>query len=238
MNRPKVVVRAVASVDGRVMSAPCAAEEWLKFTHKPDAVLLDSSALPGGGDWEPWPLPPFDGDPQPLYQDFLLDAVVHRPEHQGWFTVVDSRGHERWAFKEDEGHWHLLVLVAHHTPPDYLAYLRHENIPYLVAGEDGLDFRLAVEKLSSLLHVTCVMSTAGGELGGALLRAGVVDDVNIEFSSNAKGGRETPLLFDSPASEPAESPTRLKLVSVQVQAEGRVWHRYQVLREERKPREL
>ena len=48
MNKPKVVVRAVASVDGRVMSAPCAGEEWLRFAHKPDAVLLDSSALPGG----------------------------------------------------------------------------------------------------------------------------------------------------------------------------------------------
>ncbi len=236
MNRPKVVVRAVASVDGRVVSAPCAGEQWLRFAHKPDAVLLDSSELPGGGDWEPWPLPPFDGDPQSLYQDFLPDAVVHRPAHQGWFTVVDSRGHERWAFKED-GHWHLLVLVAHHTPPDYLAYLRHENIPYLVAGQDGPDFSLAVEKLGSLLHVTCVMSTAAGELGGALLRAGVVDDVNIEFSSNVQGGRQTPLLFDSPASEPAETPTRLKLVSVQVQAEGRVWHRYQVPRGEGKPAE-
>jgi 2,5-diamino-6-(ribosylamino)-4(3H)-pyrimidinone 5'-phosphate reductase len=227
MNRPKVVVRAVASVDGRAISAPCAAEGWLRFTHKPEAVLLDGSELPGGDDWEPWPLPSFEGDPKPLYQDFLPDEVVQRPEHRGWFTVVDDRGRQRWAFKEGEGHWHLLVVAARHTPPEYLAYLRRENIPYLVAGEEDLDLRLAVEKLGSLLNVTCVLSTAAGELGGDLLHAGVIDDVNVEFSSIAKGGRGTALLFDSAD----ESPTRLKLVSVQIQTEGRVRHRYQVLRE-------
>ena len=231
MNRPKVVVRAVASVDGRAISAPSAGEEWLRFTHKPEAVLLDGSELPGGDDWEPWPLPPFEGDPQSLYQDFLPDAVVHHSEHRGWFTVVDNRGRQRWAFKEDEGHWHLLVVAARHTPPEYLAYLRRENIPYLMAGEEDLDLRLAVEKLGSLLNVTCILSTASGELGGDLLRAGVVDDVNVEFSSVVQGGRGTALLFDSPD----ESPTRLKLVSVQVQTEGRVWHRYQILREEKEP---
>ena len=227
MNKPNVVVHAVASADGRVISAPAAAEEWLRFTHKPEAVLLDRGVLEGG-DWEPWPLPPCEGDPQPLYQDFLPDAVVQRPEHRGWFTVVDSRGRVRWAFKEDEGHWHLLVVTARCTPPEYLAYLRRETIPYLVAGEEEVDFRLAVEKLAALLNVTCVMATAGGEFGGALLRAGVVDEINVEFSSTVKGGRGTPLLFDTPE----ECPTRLRLLSVQVQAEGRVWHRYQVVREE------
>ena len=231
MNRPKVVLRTVASLDGKVLSVPCAGEEWLKFTHKPDVILLDESEF-GGDDWEPPPLPPVDGDPQPLYQDFLPDKVVHRPEHQGWYTVVDSRGRQRWAFKEDRG-WHLLVLVAHHTSPEYLTYLRRENIPYLVAGEENLDFRLAIEKLGSLLNVKCVMSTAGEELGGALWFAGVVDDVNIEFSSTIEGDRKTPLLFDVSETDPSENPLRLKLISVQVQAEGRVWHRYQAVPKDR-----
>jgi hypothetical protein len=70
MNRPKVVLRAVASLDGKPLFVPCVAEEWLKFIHEPDAILLDESEF-GGDGCEPPPLRPVDGDPQHLYQGFL-----------------------------------------------------------------------------------------------------------------------------------------------------------------------
>ena len=252
MNRPKVVVHGIASVDGRLTLAPDVLllygdERWQavagstddvyerdKLTHKPQ-VILEGSGSFVSNNAEPKPLPPFEGDPSTLYQDFLPHAVVHRPGHQGWFTVVDSRGRVRWAYKEwpEEGWegWHLLVLAAHHTPPEYLAYLQGENIPYLVAGEERVDLRLATEKLESQLGVKCVLSTSPGKLGGALLRAGLVDEISIEFFPAIIGGLETPSLFDSPELEPDEWPTQLRLVSAEVQAEGHVWLRYQVVRD-------
>jgi len=260
MNRPKVVVLTSASVDGRIAVSPgvlllygderwqaisgsstSGVFDWLKFAHKPQATLEGSGSFVTEGD-KPEPLPPFEGDPQALYQDFLPDAVVHRPGHrgqtasEGWFTAVDGRGRIRWLYKDgypEDGWqgWHALVLTAHHTPPEYLAYLQREDIPYLVAGEGHVDLGLALEKMKSQLGVTCILSTAGGKLNGALLRAGLVDEVNIEFLPAVIGGFETPSLFDSPALEPDEWPTRLKLISAQVQGEGRVWLRYQVVRE-------
>ncbi|TEU16101.1 MAG: deaminase [Anaerolineales bacterium] len=250
MNRPRVVTHAVASVDGRITLAPDVLllygdERWqaiagssddvyerLKLTYKPQ-VFLEGSGSFVLSSTEPEPLPPVAGDPQSLYQDFLPDDVVHRPGHQGWFTAVDSRGRVRWFYKEFEGWegWHLLVLVAHHTPPEYLAYLQRERIPYLVAGEKRVDLPAALEKLGSQLRVTCVVSTAGGKLNGALLRAGLIDEISIEFFPAVIGGPETPSLFDAPALKPDEWPTRLKLISAQIQAEGRVGLRYQVVSE-------
>ncbi|MBM4467820.1 MAG: deaminase [Chloroflexi bacterium] len=250
MDRPRVVVHAVASVDGRLTLAPDVLllygdERWqavagpsdevyerLKLTYKPQ-VFLEGSGSFVPSDAEPEPLPPVDGDPQSLYQDFLPPDVVHRAGHQGWFTAVDSRGRVRWLYKEFEGWegWHLLVLVAHHTPPEYLAYLQRRNIPYLVAGEERVDLRAALEKLGSQLGVTCVVSTAGGRLNGALLRAGLVDEISVEFFPAVIGGFETPSLFDSPALKPDQWPTRLKLICAQVQAEGRVRLRYEVVPE-------
>jgi 2,5-diamino-6-(ribosylamino)-4(3H)-pyrimidinone 5'-phosphate reductase len=251
MNRPRVVVYGEVSVDGRLTLAPGVlllygderwqavagssdVFEWLKLTHKPQSYLEGSASLVRS-DEEPAPLPPVTGDPQSLYQDFLPDAVVHRPGHRGWFTVIDSRGRVRWTYKEwpeeEWTGWHLLVLVAHQTPPEYLAYLRREDIPYLVAGEERVDLRLALEKLGSQLDVTCVLSTSPGKLGGALLRAGLVDEINVEFFPAIIGGFETPSLFESPVLKPDEWPTRLKLVSAQVQAEGHIWLRYQVVPE-------
>ena len=209
-------------------------DQWLRFTHKPQVILEGSGSLVTS-DADPMPLPPVAGDPKALYQDFLPDTVVHRPGHRGWFTVVDSRGRVRWAYKEwpeeEWAGWHLLVLGAHHTPPEYLAYLQRETIPYLIAGEERVDLHHAMEKLGSRLGVTSVLSQAGGRLNGALLRAGLVDEINIEFFPAVIGGTETPSLFDSPALQPDEWPTRLKLISVQVQAERHVWLRYQVVPE-------
>jgi len=160
---------------------------------------------------------------------------VRRPGHQGWFTVVDGRGRVRdWmkdgaVFGEAWQGWHLLVLVAGQTPAPYLAYLQRESIPYLVAGEDQVDLALALEKLKARLGVTSVLSTAGGRLNGALLRAGLVDEVNVELLPAIIGGRETPSLFDAPVLGPGELPARLRLLSAQVQANGRIWLRYQVV---------
>jgi 2,5-diamino-6-(ribosylamino)-4(3H)-pyrimidinone 5'-phosphate reductase len=248
VDRPKVVVYGVASVDGRLTLAPdvllLVGDErweavagssdvyaWLKATHKPQSFLEGSNSLVLPGT-EPEPLPPVVGDPQPLYEDYVPDALVMRLGHQGWFTVVDGRGRVRWMYKEwpaeEWAGWHVLVLVSRATPAEYLAYLQREGIPYLVAGEGPVDLHQALEKLQSRLGVTSVLSTSPGKLGGALLRAGLVDEIDLEFFPAIIGGRRTPTLFESPSLQPDQWPVRLELLSAQVVADGRVWLRYQV----------
>jgi riboflavin biosynthesis pyrimidine reductase len=257
MSKPQVIVINSASLDGKLAISPDrpllygderwqAIEEWsaaegessayeqLKAIHKPQATLEGRGSFVTA-DSEPEPLPPFEGDPAPLYEDFIPESVVHREGHRGWFTAVDGRGRVRnWikdgaVFGAEHAGWHLLVLVGHHTPAAYLAYLQRESIPYLVAGDGPVDLRQSLEKMRKKLGVTCVLSTAGGRLNGALLRAGLVDEVNVEFLPAVIGGPETPSLFDSPLLKPDERPTRLELISVQKQAAGRVWLRYRVI---------
>ncbi len=251
--RPQVIVLNSASVDGRVAVSRDAlllygdkrwsaiegqnnfdVFEWLRATFKPQAMLEGSGSFVRD-DEAPAPLPPFEGDPASLYQDFLPDAIVYRPGHVGWFTAVDGRGRIRWQFKEypDEAWkgWYALAWVARQTPPEYLAYLQCEEIPYLVAGETRVDLALAMQKMREKLGVTCLASTAGGKLNGALVRAGLVDEINIFLHPGIIGGFDVPSLFDSPALRADEMPVRLNLISAQVQAGGRVWLRYQVARE-------
>jgi riboflavin biosynthesis pyrimidine reductase len=122
-----------------------------------------------------------------------------------------------------------LVWVGRHTPPAYLAYLRREETPYLEAGEGRVELGEALVKMKALLGVECVLSTGGGRLNGALLRAGLLDEVNVELLPALIGGVETPTLFDSPALGPDEPVTQLELISCQVQPGGRVWVRYRVM---------
>lgn len=255
MNRPKVVVLNSASVDGRLAVSPeklllygderwQAIESWgpiapeesvfarLKTLHVPQATLEGSGSFVLASH-APEPLPPSVGDPTPLYVDHLPEERLADPEHRGWFIVVDGRGRGRnWitdgsTFGPDWAGWHLLLFVGHHTPPNYLAYLRNTQIPYLVAGTGPVDLGFALEKLHTKLGVECVLSTAGGQLNGALLRAGLVDEINVEFLPAVIGGTETPSLYNAPSLTADEWPVRLNLISCQVQA-GRVWLRYRV----------
>jgi 2,5-diamino-6-(ribosylamino)-4(3H)-pyrimidinone 5'-phosphate reductase len=262
MNRPKVVMLNSASVDGRLAVSPevlllhgdkrwQAMEAWaplgvglsafdaVKAIHRPQAMLEGCGSFVGM-EGEPEPLPSCEGDPETLYRDYLPEAIVHHPEHRGWQTVVDGRGRVRWVYKDGAAFgeawagWYLLVLVGRHTPPEYLAYLRREEIPYLVAGGDAafgrghVDIGHALIKMRSKLGVERVLSTGGGKLNGALIRAGLVDEVNVEFLPAVVGGLRTASLFDSPDLAPDEWPTRLELISAQVQPGGRVWVRYRV----------
>lgn len=251
MNRPYVVVRVAATADGRISIGPGitmwdeiadprtmamgGTDVWnevearVNAIHRPTADILGSNSLAVEG--EPLrELPPFEGDREGLYEDFLPGEVVDRPDQEGWMVVVDGRGRLRSGYTgNDRPGWHMMHLVSRGVAPEYLAFLRERKIPYLVAGEERVDLRQALEKMRTLLNITSATTTAGGKLAGALLRAGLVDEVNIIVHPQINGGLETPCLFDSPDLLPGQWPTRLRLLSAQVHADGLLWLRYEVV---------
>lgn len=251
MNRPKVISYALASLDGCLTVAPDAlllygderwtavaghdedAYAWLMAEFHPQAILEGSGSFsPPGRPGEP--LPPYEGDPTGLYRDFLPAEIVNVPGRR-WFTVVDGGGRVRWFYKEFPGEawagWYLLVLVSAATPPEYLAYLQRENIPYLVAGSERVDLRAVLEKMAGVLHVETLVSTAGGHLSGALLRQRLIDETVVEFFPALIGGEHTPALFTAPDLQPGERPVKLALLDSRVLPSGHIRLHYQVCAE-------
>jgi 2,5-diamino-6-(ribosylamino)-4(3H)-pyrimidinone 5'-phosphate reductase len=253
MTRPRVVVHAVASVDGRVslgvgrtgfddVGDPRWQKMWssdetleesvrrLVSTYQPQAFLEGSGSFAAEG--EPLaPLAPSDYPIEVLYDDFLPDSVVRRPAQRGWFAAVDGRGRLRSGMKEFPGWegWHTLHLVSHAVAPEYLAHLRRLEIPYLIAGEQRVDLMCVLEKMHTLLGVECVVSTAGSRLNGALLRAGLVDEISLVLLPAVIGGDATPTLFRSPELGPDDWPVDLELVSAKSSSAGRVCLQYRVV---------
>jgi len=228
----RVVTYNVASLDGRIGFPDrlllAGDERWDAIATRPGVTLADMEALhapqavlEGSGSLVARDAPPLDlpapADASGLHTDFLPEGTAR------WFVVVDSRGRVRWEYKEMGG-WRLLVLVAEATPAGYLAMLRQESIPYLVTGGDRVDLALALRRLHDVLGVTTLVSTAGGLLNGALLRAGLVDEVDIQFVPGIIGGPDGPSLFEGFAG-PA---TRLEPISFEDQGEGFFFVRYAV----------
>lgn len=251
-DRPTVVSLGSVSVDSRIALAPnrtqweemddprsqvsegCA-EVWAEVRdavdalHAPQAKMLGSGSLVKEG--APLrDLPPFEDDATPLYEDYLPEAVVDRPGHTTWLTVVDSRGRLRSGYNgTDSPGCHLLHLVSHSTPPETLAFLRDRKIPYLVSGENRVNLGEALSKMKSKLGVSCLVSEAVGRLNGALLRDGLIDEVNLLLRPELIGGETTPMLFRSPNLSDDVWPARLRLLDLQVLRGQFVWLRYEVL---------
>jgi riboflavin biosynthesis pyrimidine reductase len=162
-----------------------------------------------------------------LHTHFLPEDLV--TPGRRFFVVVASRGRVRWSQKVGERDEHLLVLVSELTPSSYLAFLRDEAIPYLVAGTDRVDLPRALELLRTRLGVATVVASGGGLLNGGLLRAGLVDEVDIDFLPAIIGGGGAPTLFDGAPLGPEETPARLTPIVVQQKPNGGIFVRYEVL---------
>lgn len=242
--RPRVITYNSAAVDGRIALTPDVPlmfdDRWppagsdadVMRRHRPQAVLEGSgSFVPVSQESEPLPPVAEPAEEAALLEDFVPDQARARAG-KGWFTVLDSGGRVRWTYKEsadEEGKgWHLLVLVARRTPLAYLAYLRREGVPYLVVGEERVDLNRALTALRDKLGVQTVVVTGGGRLGGALLRAGLVDEVEVEVLPMVVGGTSTPALFTAPDLTREERPASLRLLGAEERPGGRVLLRYAV----------
>lgn len=247
MTRPRVVTFNLTSVDGRLTLAPgfdlMAGDErweavvkdigdpyaWARDTHEPQLLLEGSGSFlcPEHADL----LPAQPGGEEG--EHFLPDEVVDVPGRR-WFAVVDGPGRvelqlTEWPDPAWAG-WHSLVLTSRAAPAEHLAGLRERGIPYLVLGDRHVPLGEALDVLAERLGVETVVCTGGGRLGGALLRQGLVDEVDVEVLPWAIGGRGTPALFDAAPLAPEEWPTRLRLLTTEALLDGRVRLRYEVVR--------
>jgi riboflavin biosynthesis pyrimidine reductase len=249
MDRPRVITHNVASIDGRLTLAPgvlllTGDDRWtriagdsdpyarIRATHDPDALLE------GSGSFVTDDAPPADHTPPDseadagLGDDRYLPSEAVEVEGRRWLVVVDGRGRVRWQFKEWPdpawAGWHILVLTSGAVSPSHLAWLRAEGIPYIVVGDGPVDLAGALRLLAGELGVRTLVATGGGRLNGALLRAGLVDEVDVEYLPAVIGGRGTPSLFDAPPLTADELPVGLGLLDVQRTDDDHVLVRYSV----------
>lgn len=244
------MVSVTASVDGRVtlnratrLLDDAAAKMWhsihpgsadrmltarnaeLERRYAPQVILEGSGTFVADTDGPVTGLPSPAGDLAALYDHFLPPEANCR-----WFAVVDGRGRIRWTYKGDANR-RLLVIVSRATPAPYLAYLRSEDVSYLVAGNGPVDMGEALLTMKDQLGVTTIVSEAGGGLNGALLRSGLVDELHLMLLPSLVGGLGTPTIFDGVPLQLGQLPTRLRLLDASVTTDGIISLHYEADRQ-------
>jgi 2,5-diamino-6-(ribosylamino)-4(3H)-pyrimidinone 5'-phosphate reductase len=118
-------------------------------------------------------------------------------------------------------------VLTEQVSAEYLAFLQAQHVSYLFAGTQTIDFPMALAKLAEALQVKTLLLEGGGKLNGAMLQAGLIDEISLLLAPIADGTNGTPTLFDSLAQTVGAHPAvRLTLQAVEQRADGVVWLRY------------
>jgi len=222
---PSVIIHCGMSVDGRVAPAPnktVPKDAWnLDLYIKLQRGLRCDAAMVGSNTVLEL------NAPRPRNKDIKN----LRPETDTLIIIPDSRGRVRWTGWQDDP-WlrGLVVLCSKATPRSYIGHLQREGISHVIAGQNHVDLRAALKEVKESYRVKRIVCQGGGIINGALLRAGLVNEVSVLIAPFAVGGIDTPTLFDAPNLVSAEYMTHLKLFACKRFEENFVWLHYQVIK--------
>ncbi len=224
--KPYVICHMMSSVDGRILPDRWhpALEDTSPYEHVHDEIGADAWLVGRvtGQEFarrdDPYPPAP-DGSASsraPWFAD--RDA-------EGWAVVLDAHGKIAWG-RGDVGGDALLVVLTEGVPDGHLAGLRADGVSYIFAGAHEIDLAAALETLNRELEIERVLLEGGGTVNGALLRAGLVDELSLVMVPAVEGEPGGPAVFDVHGGPGALARMGMALESAQVLDDGLVWLRY------------
>lgn len=158
--------------------------------------------------------------------DFL--PVTDAPMH---YFSVDPSGVLAWeqnTIDYFDTTARVVQILSGKASNAYKDFLRRQEIPYLIAGDDSLDLELVVRKLQEAFGLTELMVNGGGGLNWSFIRAGLVDEVSIVLTPAADGAKGAQTLFEADERYAAPLPTAFELQAATKLDDGSVWLRYSV----------
>jgi riboflavin biosynthesis pyrimidine reductase len=125
---------------------------------------------------------------------------------------------------------HVVLLVSERVGHDYLAHLQDAGVSYLFCGKRDVDVKLSLDKIRRVLGIRRLMLEGGGTFNGAVLDAGVVDEISQVVVPVLDGGRGIATIFDIPGDPPRKASAAVRLDSYRRLRGGVMWLRYRVRR--------
>lgn len=149
----------------------------------------------------------------------------HKAKDDAGFDIIaDTRGSLRYDSAMIGGR-NLLILTSEKATEDYLDYLEAQGISYLAVGSDAIDLPRAMELLSENFGVKRLAVCGGGHINGSFLRAGLLDEISMQFAPGIDGREGMAASFDGGAK--SVKPSLLSLKSVERMGDT-IWARYTI----------
>jgi 2,5-diamino-6-(ribosylamino)-4(3H)-pyrimidinone 5'-phosphate reductase len=219
---PHVIIYNGVSLDGRMdwgYSDEGLYYEMVNFW-KPDALLSGSNTILTAQFPE---MPP---------KESLPDISSNEEDRRQLLAVVDSQGRiSNWPILRRQPWWRdAIALCSFATPKRYLDKLKHQGVEYILAGQDKVDLRRALEELKARFMIKTVRVDSGGVLNGVLLRSGLVDEVCLIINPELVGGTSPRSMYVASDLTSVEGVIRLHLLEVKNLRSNHLWLRYDVIK--------
>ena len=227
LERPYVVCHMLSSVDGRIdggfyAEAGNAVHEYgaLRATFRCEATLYGTTTALEFAHGEAGALPA-PGQLLP-YTDYVAPSRL--PDY---LVAIDARGRIGWTGgtfeRPGRPKSHIIEALTEQAAPEYPEYLRARGISYVFCGEARIDFALLLHKLKELFGIERILLAGGGLINGAMLDAGLIDELSVVVAPAVDGGKGA-TLFDGTSSAAGLSLTECRQLDG-----GGIWLRYSVL---------
>jgi 2,5-diamino-6-(ribosylamino)-4(3H)-pyrimidinone 5'-phosphate reductase len=170
MTRPHVVVHVAVSLDGATTGFEPDVERFYELvrTWNEDVTLTGADTILAQGE-------ALSEAPRPGPSD---DAPL--------LAVVDGKARvTQWEALRECGHWRGVIALRTETTPDPPG---HDPPGTLIAGREHVDLAAALRTLADHEGARVVRVDSGGALTGALLRAGLVDELSLLVHPCLAGG--------------------------------------------------
>jgi riboflavin biosynthesis pyrimidine reductase len=231
--KPYVICHMVTTIDGKILG-----NRWGKIPGpKSSASLYETTAASFGvGAWlvGTTTMDEFDHprkfDPKAAKEpiDRTQDFVAE-PKAKSLGIGVDAKGVLRFKHNDIEGD-HAVVLVTDQVSDDYLGHLRDARVSYFFCGEREVDLGVALDKLARAFKLKKLMLEGGGKFNGAMLQAGLVDEISqILVPIVDGGGPGVTGFFDAPGETPKRAAAVLRQTSHKKLPGGANWFRYKLV---------
>ncbi len=222
---PRIIVYNAVSLDARIDWFPADIGKFYELAShwKEAATLAGSDTI----------IKAYAGGTATDEEAELSEPSENNPDDTRPVLVVpDSRGRLRvWHKLRREPYWRdVIALCSRATPAPYLEYLKKNHVDYLVAGDEHVDFRVALEHLNIQYGIKVVRVDSGGTLNGVLLRAGLVDEVSVLIHPSLVGGISPQSFFRAPDLTSPDSVIKLELLHLQKLDGDLIWLIYEVVK--------
>jgi 2,5-diamino-6-(ribosylamino)-4(3H)-pyrimidinone 5'-phosphate reductase len=113
----------------------------------------------------------------------------------------------------------------------HMDMLREKRISHIVSGQSSVDLANAVNQLGEHFGIRTLLIEGGGQINGASLQAGLVDEVSLLMVPGIDGRHHIPAVFDG-VNPSRNRAVALRLKSVEQRGRDALWIRYEVVRSE------
>lgn len=220
MERPYIICHMLSALDGRITG---------KFmrTEKASQAAGEYARIRSGYNADAWlygtvTTKEFTNGRKPALEkvdDIPSGDHIAGTDAEHYYISVDTAGEIGWESsvyrKAGRPDAHVIEVLTENTPIEYKAYLRKQGVSYIIAGDDALDCRIAVEKLYSLFGVRKLLICGGGVVNWSFLQAGVIDELSLLVAPVADGDPSTVTLFEKSELLPEHAPVIFRLKNIE-----------------------